>query len=79
MIYRLVVWMKTLQICKKKQRNQLIPGSEEPDRLAHPGDYENKEEVKLLVSDDQGNDYPQDTKPETYPACGNSQQKYAFV
>ena len=39
-IYRLVVWMRGLQICKKKQRNQLIPESEEPDRLAHPEDYE---------------------------------------
>ena len=45
LIYRLVVWMKTLQICKKKQRNQLIPESEEPDRLAHPKDYENEEKL----------------------------------
>ena len=74
-IYRLVVWMKTLQICKKKQ---LIPETEEPDRLAHPEDYEN-EEVKLLVSNDQRNDYPQDAELETYPECGNSQQKYGSV
>ena len=78
-IYRLVVWMKALQICKKTQRNQLIPESEEPDRLTHPGDYENEEEVKLLVSDDQGNDHPQDPELETYPACGNSQKKYGSV
>ena len=78
-MYRLVVWMKTLQICKKKQRNQLILESEEPDRLAHPEDYENEEEVKLLISDDQGTDYPQHAKLETYPACGNSQKKYGSV
>ena len=78
-IYRLVVWMKTLQIFKKKHKNQLIPETEEPDRLTHPEDYENEEEVKLLLSDDQGNDYPQDPELETYPACGNSQQKYGSV
>ena len=71
--------MKTLQICKKKHRDELIPESEEPDRLTHPKDYENEEEVKLLISDDQGSDYPQDAKLETYPACGNSQQKYGSV
>ena len=38
-IYRLVVWMKTLQICKKKHRYELIPDSEEPDRLTHPENY----------------------------------------
>ena len=70
--------MKTLQVCKKKQRNQLIPESEEPDRLTHPEDYEN-EEVKLLASNDQRNDYPKDSELETYPACGNSQQKYGSV
>ena len=79
LIYRLVVWMKTLQICKKKHRDELILESEEPDRLAHPEDYENEEEVKLLISDDQGTDYPQDAKLETYPACGNSQKKYGSV
>ena len=77
-IYRLVVWMKTLQICKKKQRNQLIPESEEPDRLTHPEDYEHGE-VELLLPDDQGNHYPKDPELETYPACGNSQQKYGSV
>ena len=77
-IYRLVVWMKTLQICKKMHRDELIPQAEEPDRLTHPEDYKN-EEVNLLFSDDQGNDYPQDTKLETYPACGNSQQKYGSI
>ena len=77
-MYRLVVWMKTLRICKKKQRNQLIPESEEPDRLAHPEDYEH-DEVKLLLPDDQGNHYPKDPELETYPACGNSQQKYGSV
>ena len=77
-IYKLVEWMKTLQIFKKKQRNQLIPESEEPDRLTHPEDYES-EEVKLLVSDNEGNDYPKDPELETYPACGNSQQKYGSV
>ena len=55
-IYRLVVWMKTLQ---KKYKDQLIPDTEEPDRLIHPEDYENDKEVKLLLSDDQENDYPQ--------------------
>ena len=78
-IYRLVVWMKTLQICKKKQRNQLIPESEEPDRLTHPEDYEQDEEVKLLLSVDQGNHYPKGPELETYPACGNSQKKYGSV
>ena len=77
-IYRLVVWMKGLQICKKKHRDELIPETEEPDRLTHPEDYEH-EEVKLLLSDDQGNDCPQDPELETYPACGNSQQKYGSV
>ena len=38
-IYRLVVWMKTLQICKKKHRYEFIPDSEEPDRLTHPENY----------------------------------------
>ena len=71
--------MKTLQICKKKHRGELIPETEEPDRLTHPEDYENEEEDKLLVSDDQGNHYPQDPVLETYPACGNSQQKYSSV
>ena len=71
--------MKTRQICEKKQRNQLIPETEEPDRLAHPEDYENEEKVKLLVSDDQGSDLPQDSELETYPACGSSQQKYGSV
>ena len=67
--------MKTLQICKKKQ---LIPKSEAPDRLTHPEDYENEEEVKLLISDGQRSEtnYPKDPELETYPACGNSQQKY---
>ena len=57
----------------------MIPESEEPDRLAHPEDYENEEEIKLLVSDDQGNYHPQDPEVETYPACGNSQQNYGSV
>jgi len=76
--YRLVVWMKTLQICKKKQRNQLIPETEEPDRLTHPEDYE-RDDVYLLLSDGQENHRPQDPELETYPACGNSQQKYGSV
>ena len=70
--------MKTLQICKKKHRNQLIPEPEEPDRLTHPEDYEN-DEGKLLLFDNQGNNYPQDANLETYPACGNSQQNYGSV
>ena len=78
-IYRLVVWMKDLRICKKKHRDEVIPESEEPDRLTHPEDYENEEEIKLLISDDQGNDHQKDPKLETYPACGNSQQKYGSV
>ena len=78
-IYRLVVWMRGLQICMKKQRNQLIPESEEPDRLAHPEDYEQDEDIYLLCPDDQGNDHPQDPELETYPAYGNSQQKYGSV
>ena len=75
-IYRLVAWMKTRQICKKKHKDELIPESEEPGRLTHPEDYE---EVKLLLSDDQGNDHPQDPEVKTYPVCGNSQQKYGSV
>ena len=75
-VYRLLVWMKTLQIYKKKTRNQLIPESEEPDRLTHPEDYEH---IYLFRPDDQGNDQPQDSELETYPACGNSQQKYGSV
>ena len=47
-IYRLVVWMKTLQICKKKQRNQLILETEEPDRLTHPEDYEHDEDIYIF-------------------------------
>ena len=78
-MYRLVVWMKRLQIFKKKYKDQLIPDTEEPDRLTHPEDYENDKEVKLLLSDDRENDYPQDSKLETYPVCGNSQQKYGSV
>ena len=77
-IYRLLVWMKGPQLCKKKHRDELIPETDEPDRLAHPEDYEN-EEVKLLLSDDQGSDLPQDPELETYPACGNSQHKYGSV
>ena len=75
-IYRLVAWMKTRQICKKKHKDELIPESEEPGRLTHPEDYE---EVKLLLSDDQGNDHPRDPEVKTYPVCGNSQQKYGSV
>ena len=75
-IYRLVVWMKTLQIFKKRIKDQLITDTEEPDRLIHHEDYENDREIRLLVSDDQENDYPQDSKVETYPMCGNSQQNY---
>ena len=78
-IYRLVVWMRGLQICKKKQRNQLIPESDEPDGLAHPEDYEQDEDIYLLRPDDQGNDHPQDPELETYPAYRNSQQKYGSV
>ena len=80
-MYRLVVWMKTLQIFKKKYNDQLIPDTEEPDRLTHPEDYENDKEVKLLLSDDQDDDYlqEQDSKLETYPVCGNSQQNYGSV
>ena len=78
-IYRLVVWMKTLQICKKRYKDPLIPETEEPDRLAHPEDYINEEKVKLLLPDDQENHRPQDPELETYPACGNSQQKYGSV
>ena len=78
-MYRLMVWMKRLQIFKKKYNDQLIPDTEEPDRLTHPEDYENDKEVKLLLSDDRENDYPQDSKLETYPVCGNSQQKYGSV
>ena len=74
-----MVWMKTLQICKKKQRNQLILETEEPDRLTHPEDYEHDEDIYLLRPDDQGTDYPQDPELETYPACGNSQQKYGSI
>ena len=71
--YRLVVWMKGLQICKNKQKNQLTPETEEPDRLTHPDHYINEEEVKLLLPNDQ------DPVLETYPVCGNSQQKYGSV
>ena len=78
-MYRLMVWMKTLQLLKKKYNDQLIPDTEEPDRLTHPEDYENDKEVKLLLSDDRENDYPQDSKLETYPMCGKSQQKYGSV
>ena len=78
-IYRLVVWMKTLQVFKKKYKDQLITDTEEPDRLIHPEDYENDREIRLLLSDDQENDYPKDSKLETYPVCGNSQQNYGSV
>ena len=67
--------MKTLQIFKKKYKDRLISETEEPDRLTHHEDYKNDKKVRLLLSDD-GNDYPQDSKGETYPVCGNSQQKY---
>ena len=56
-VYRLLEWIKTLQIFKKKYQDQLIPETEEPDRLTHPEDYVNDEEVKLLLSDDRGNHY----------------------
>ena len=77
--YKLVVWMKSLQICKKKYRDPLIMETEEPDRLAHPEDYINEEEVELLLPDGQENHCPKDPELETYPACGNSQQKYDSV
>ena len=77
-ICRLVVWMKTLQICKKKHRDEVIPESEEPDRLTHPEDY-GSDEVELLLPDDQENHYPKNPELDTYPACGNSQQKYGSV
>ena len=77
-VYTLLAWMKTLQIFKKKYKDHLVSETEEPDRLTHPEDYENDKEVRLLLSND-GNDYPQDSKVETYPVCGNSQQKYGSV
>ena len=79
MTYKLVVWMKSLQICKKNYRDPLIIETEEPDRLAHPEDYINEEEVKLLLPDGQENHCPKDPELETYPACGNSQQKYGSI
>ena len=78
-IYRLLVWMKILQIFKKKYKDQLILETEEPDRMTHPEDYESDEEVELLLSDNQGNDYPQCPDLETYPVCRNSQQKYGSI
>ena len=75
-IYRLVVWMKALQVCKKKHKDQLIPETEEPDRLTHPENYET-DEPTLLLPDNQ--DYPQYPELETYPVCGNSRQKYGSV
>ena len=73
-----ILAISCVHACKKKHKDQLIPESEEPDRLTHPEDYE-KDESKLLLPDDQGNDYPQDPELETYPVCGNSQQKYGSV
>ena len=73
--YKLLTWMKALRICK---RHQLIPESQEPDRLAHPEKYGCGEEVNLLFPDNQRNESPQDPK-ETYPACGNSQQNYGSI
>ena len=78
-IYRLLVWMKTLQIFKKKYKDQLIPETEQPDRMTHCEDYENDEELDLLLSDNQRNDYPQCPDLETYPVCRNSQQKYGSI
>ena len=74
--YKLLTWIKTLQKCKKKCTEQLVPESQEPDRLTHPEDYQSDDKDKLLSSED---DCPQNPEMETYPVCGNSQQNYGSV
>ena len=74
--YKLLTWIKTLQICKKQCSYELVPESQEPDRLTHPEDYQCDDEDKLLSSED---GCPQDPEMETYPVLGNSQQNYGSV
>ena len=64
-------------MCTKRREHPALQ-SHEPHRLLHPEEYGSEEEHKPLLAGREGNnsDYsPQDTEAETYPACGNSQQR----
>ena len=73
--YKLLIWTKALQMCKKRTDFPILE-SQEPDRLLHPEEYESEERKPLLTRDEGDNsaNRPQDADTETYPACGNSEQ-----
>ena len=77
--YKLLTWTKALHMCKKHTEYPALQ-SQEPDRLLHPEEYGSEEEHKPLLvggeGDDSDNCY-QDIETETFPACGNSQQRRA--
>ena len=78
-IYKLLAWIKSLWICKKRNSGRLRLKSQELDRLANPNEYEHDERLKLLPPPDQEDECPRNFDTETYPACGNSQQNYGSV
>ena len=78
-IYKLLAWIKSLWICKKRNSGRLRLKSQEPDRLANPNEYKHDERLKLLPPPDQEDECPRNFDTETYPACGNSQRNYGSV
>ena len=78
-MYKLLAWIKSLWICKKRNSGRLRLKSQELDRLANPNEYGHDEQLKLLLSTDKEDECPRNFDTETYPACGNSQQNYGSV
>ena len=78
-MYKLLVWIKSFQLCKKRNSDRRVLESPEPDRLANPNKYGQDEQLRLLVSADEEDECPQNFDTETYPACGNSWQNYGSV
>ena len=76
--YKLLTWTKALHMCKKRIDHPTLE-PQEPDRLLHPEEYGSEEECKpLLAGKERNSDHcPQDTETETFPPCGNSQQRRA--
>ena len=77
--YKLLTWTKAHHLCKKHPEHPTLQ-SQEPDRLLHPEEYGSEEECNPLIvgceGDNSENCY-QDIETETFPACGNSQQRRA--
>ena len=77
--YKLLTWTKAHHLCKKHPEHPTLE-PQEPDRLLHPEEYGSEEECNPLIvgceGDNSENCY-QDIETETFPACGNSQQRRA--